>query len=215
VPCWVSSPARPQPRGRFAPALHLFKIPTSFVTDSALSSGTSCRRTKCSSRTNNASVSSAARETLTQSPLRPSVLSVLRFWSRGEHGESGFGCGHRGALCHKTDFLSLDRRYEIGYNSTVKLSKRPGPCREHYAAMPFFPISSSLFPIPYCVPRPTGNTMRQCYSPPQPTSENGPGGTKSPQIGLPRDGHKVRSWRESAESRSPETLRLVRMESGV
>ena len=37
-------------------------------------------------------------ENLTQRPLRSSVLSVLRLWRLGEHGEARFGCGHGAAL---------------------------------------------------------------------------------------------------------------------
>jgi hypothetical protein len=47
----------------------------------------------------------------------------------------------------ETDFLSLDKRNRIGYNSIVKLGKRSGPRREHYAAMLFFPTPYSPFPI--------------------------------------------------------------------
>ena len=36
-----------------------------------------------------------------------------------------------------------------------------------------------------------GSTMRRCYCAPQPTPENVPSGTKSPQIGPPRDGQRV------------------------
>ena len=70
-------------------------------------SQTSCRRTKISSRTNNASalhhlvrgsVSSVTRKSLTQRSLRSSVVSVLRLRRVGGHGEARFGCGHRAAL---------------------------------------------------------------------------------------------------------------------
>jgi len=91
----------------------------------------------------------------------------------------------------ETDFLSLDKRNRIGYNSIVKLGKRSGPRREHYAAMLFFPTPYSAFPIPYRVSRPPGNAMLPCYRQPRPTPENVPSGTKSPQIGPPCYGQKV------------------------
>jgi hypothetical protein len=91
----------------------------------------------------------------------------------------------------ETGFPPLDKRNRIGYNSIVKLGERSGPCGEHYAAMLLFPVPYSLFPVPYCASRPPGNTMLPCYRPPRPNHENVPSGTKSPQIGPPRDGHKV------------------------
>jgi hypothetical protein len=96
------------------------------------------------------------------------------------HEPKATGCAWRPRET-EADFLSLDKRNKIAYNSDVKLGKRSGPCREKYVAKLFFPIPISLFPIPCGVSCPAGNAMRQCHCPPQPTPEKVPSGTKSPQ----------------------------------
>ena len=78
----------------------------------------------------------------------------------------------------------------------VKPGKRSGPRRKHYAAILFFHTPYSPFPVPYSLfpivrHGPLGTLCCHAHRPARPTPENVPTGREGPQIGQPRDGHKV------------------------